>query len=123
MWTAPSCDSSQRSPYGKSLPGAGAVHHIKNPRAVAGRLRRAQTFLRAVGIEITFSRDGRLGTRMIRVSTKVENCVSSVSIVGANPALMALTEISLALLGSQNQQQLLRTMLTVLTQAAPSDPA
>ena len=28
MWTAPSCDSSQRSPYGDSSPGAGAVHHI-----------------------------------------------------------------------------------------------
>src|SRR5262249_37768893 len=27
MWTAPSCDSSQRSPYGDSSPGAGAVHH------------------------------------------------------------------------------------------------
>ena len=54
----------------------------KNPRALAGRLRRAQTFLRALGIEITFSREGRMGTRMIRVSTNVENCVSTVSIVG-----------------------------------------
>src|SRR5262249_14417480 len=27
MWTAPSRDSSQRSPYGDSSPGAGAVHH------------------------------------------------------------------------------------------------
>src|SRR5436190_3698389 len=30
MWTAPSCDSTQRSPYGDSSPGAGAVHHIKS---------------------------------------------------------------------------------------------
>src|SRR5215475_13323845 len=30
MWTAPSCDSSQRSPYGNPLPGAGAVHHIRS---------------------------------------------------------------------------------------------
>jgi hypothetical protein len=37
----------------------------KNPRALAGRLRRAQTFLRTLGIEITFSREGRAGTRMI----------------------------------------------------------
>jgi hypothetical protein len=37
----------------------------KNPRALAGRLRRAQTFLRALDIEISFSRDGRAGTRMI----------------------------------------------------------
>ena len=55
----------------------------KNPRALAGRLRRAQTFLRSLGIEITFSREGRTGTRMIKVSTKAENCVSTVSIVGA----------------------------------------
>ena len=40
----------------------------KNPRALAGRLRRAQTFLRGLGIEITFWREGRMGTRMIRVS-------------------------------------------------------
>ena len=62
-----------------SAGGAG----IKNPRALAGRLRRAQTFLRSLGIEITFSREGRTGTRMIKVSTKAENCVSTVSIVGA----------------------------------------
>ena len=55
----------------------------KNPRALAGRLRRAQTFLRTLGIEISFSREGRLGTRMIRVSTSTENTVSTVSIVGA----------------------------------------
>jgi hypothetical protein len=53
----------------------------KTPRALAGRLRRAQTFLRTVGIEITFSRDGRAGTRMIRVSTAVESTISTVGIV------------------------------------------
>jgi len=31
----------------------------KNPRALAGRLRRCQTFLRTVGIDIAFSREGR----------------------------------------------------------------
>ena len=40
----------------------------KTPRALAGRLRRAQTFLRTLGIEITFSREGRAGTRMIRMT-------------------------------------------------------
>jgi hypothetical protein len=48
----------------------------KNPRALAGRLRRAQTFLRTLGIEIAFSREGRTGMRMIRVSTGAENTVS-----------------------------------------------
>jgi hypothetical protein len=55
----------------------------KNPRALAGRLRRAQTFLRTLGIEITFSREGRTGARMISVSTRAENDLSSVSIVSA----------------------------------------
>ena len=56
----------------------------RNPRALAGRLRRAQTFLRTLGIEITFSREGRAGTRMIRVSTSAENTVSTVSIARSN---------------------------------------
>jgi hypothetical protein len=55
----------------------------KNPRALAGRLRRAQTSLRTLGIEITFTREGRTGTRMIRVSTHAEKTVSTVSIVSA----------------------------------------
>jgi hypothetical protein len=62
----------------------GAQHGQKNPRALAGRLRRAQTFLRTLGIEITFSREGRTGTRMINVSTRTcaENTISTVRIVG-----------------------------------------
>jgi hypothetical protein len=39
----------------------------KSPRALAGRLRRAQTPLRALGIEMTFGREGRSGTRIIRL--------------------------------------------------------
>src|SRR3984893_7913651 len=34
----------------------------KNPRALAGHLRRAQTFLRALGIDISFSREGGAGS-------------------------------------------------------------
>jgi hypothetical protein len=45
----------------------------KNPGALAGRLRRAQTFLRVLGIEIAFTREGRAGTRTIRISSSVEN--------------------------------------------------
>jgi hypothetical protein len=61
----------------------GAAHGPTAPRTLADRPRRAQTFLRTLGIEITFSREGRLGTRMITVSTRAENTVSTVSIVGA----------------------------------------
>jgi hypothetical protein len=45
----------------------------KNPSALAGRLRRAQTFLGVLGIEISFSREGRAGTRTIRVSAATKN--------------------------------------------------
>jgi hypothetical protein len=51
----------------------------ENPRALAGHLRRAQTFLRALGIEIAFSREGRAGTRIITMRTSLENTVSTVS--------------------------------------------
>jgi hypothetical protein len=58
----------------------------RSPRALAGRLRRAQTFLRALGIEIVFSREGRAGTRIITMRTACENTVSTVSSVRANGA-------------------------------------
>jgi hypothetical protein len=55
----------------------------KNPRALAGRLRRAQAFLRGLGIEIVFGREGRSGTRTIIVThhrcNRSQNSVSSVS--------------------------------------------
>jgi hypothetical protein len=64
---------------------SGGPAWAKNPRALAGRLRRAQTFLRTLGIEISFSRQGRTGTRMIKLSTRAKNTVSTVSIVSAAP--------------------------------------
>jgi hypothetical protein len=63
----------------------------KRPRALAGRLRRAQTFLRTLGIEIVFGREGRLGMRTIRITAMGQNrshntvsTVSTVSSVGDN---------------------------------------
>jgi hypothetical protein len=38
------------------------------PRALAGRLRRAATFLRKIGVEISFEREGRARTRTIRIT-------------------------------------------------------
>jgi hypothetical protein len=62
----------------------------KSPRALAGRLRRAQTFLRTLGIEISFDRVGRLGTRTISITatgkTRGRNSVSTVSCVCTNGA-------------------------------------
>jgi hypothetical protein len=56
----------------------------KNPRALAGRLRRAQTFLRVLGIDITFSREGQAGNRIIRMRATTEHTVSTVSTVGGH---------------------------------------
>jgi hypothetical protein len=39
-----------------------------SPRALAGRLRRAQTALRTLDIEIAFVREGRTGRRIMRMS-------------------------------------------------------
>ena len=41
----------------------------RHPRALGSRLRRCQTFLRTVGIEVSFAREGRAGNRMIRITS------------------------------------------------------
>jgi len=65
---------------GPGLP-SGAAAWPKSPRELASRLRRAQTLLRVLGIHIAFGREGRAGTRVIRIRTMSENTVSTVSIV------------------------------------------
>jgi hypothetical protein len=40
-----------------------------SPRALSGRLRRAATFLRKIGIETSFGREGRARTRTISITT------------------------------------------------------
>jgi hypothetical protein len=57
----------------------------KSSRILAARLRPAQTFLRALGIDITFSREGRAGS-IIRIRATQENIVSTVSSVCDQPA-------------------------------------
>src|SRR6516225_5807453 len=68
--------------------GANRSGWPKSPRALAGRLRRAQSFLRTLGIEIVFGREGRLGMRTIRITATGENrfhnIVSTVSRVSDN---------------------------------------
>ena len=58
----------------------------KSPRALAGRLRRVQTPLRALGIDISFGREGRAGARIIRLRASntmpTQTTVSTVSTVG-----------------------------------------
>ena len=54
------------------------------PRALAGRLRRAATFLRKIGIEISFGREGRARTRTIHVATTPTH--STPESTGARPS-------------------------------------
>jgi hypothetical protein len=56
----------------------------KSPRALAGHLRRAQSFLRTLGIDIAFTREGRAGNRVIRIRSSLGNTVSTVSSVRSN---------------------------------------
>jgi hypothetical protein len=42
----------------------------RNPRALAGRLRRSQASLRTLGIEIAFKREGGQGTRIINMTAR-----------------------------------------------------
>jgi hypothetical protein len=49
------------------LAGNNGSNWPKNPAALAARLRRAQTFLRVLGIELSFTRERRAGTRTIRI--------------------------------------------------------
>ncbi len=58
------------------LAGSNVSNWPKNPGALASRLRRAQTFLRVLGIEISFSREGRAGTRTIRISSGKNRAVT-----------------------------------------------
>src|SRR5208337_4775157 len=44
----------------------------KNPRAFAGRLRRSQAFLRTLGIDIAFKREGREGNRLIKTTSRAD---------------------------------------------------
>jgi hypothetical protein len=62
-----------------------------SPRALAGRLRRAQTPLRALGIDITFGREGRAGTRIIRMRKSCpEVTAATVSTVSADSGKKAV---------------------------------
>ena len=68
--------SADRSGGGIAIDRAGWP---KGPRAIAGRLRRAQTFLRILGIDIRFSRIGRSGSRLITIQATTRETVSTVS--------------------------------------------
>ena len=81
QWSGSASDGIHRSGWPKS--------------ALAGRLRRAQSFLRTLGIEIAFGREGRLGTRTIRITAigedRSRNTVCTVSSVRGDGARVGTT--------------------------------
>jgi hypothetical protein len=83
MWTGTASDLLRAAADRAGGYGApwGGVVWPRNPRVLAGRLRRAQTFLRALGIDIAFSREGHSGSRTIRIRRTLENTICTVSSV------------------------------------------
>jgi hypothetical protein len=68
----------------------------RNPRALAGRLRRCQTFLRTVGIQIAFSREGRMGSRMIRMTSLTKSPPPGVGNGGDGSSEMLVDDVTAA---------------------------
>jgi hypothetical protein len=63
-----------------------------SPRALAGRLRRAATFPRKIGIEISFGREGRARTRTILIATNPSH--SAPENTGARPSAPSVSSAS-----------------------------
>jgi len=63
-----------------------------SPRALAGRLRRAATFLRKIGIEISFEREGRARTRTINIATTPSH--PALENAGAQPSASSASSTS-----------------------------
>jgi len=63
-----------------------------SPRALSGRLRRAAPFLRKVGIEIGFDREGRARTRTIRIITNPNHAAPEYA--GAQPSASSASSAS-----------------------------
>jgi hypothetical protein len=80
------------------------------PRALSGRLRRAATFLRKVGIDIEFNKEGRTRTRMIRIASSADTAGDSAS----RPSARSVETAELAPGGNSEATQV-RTVL------APAD--
>ena len=57
-----------------------------SPRALSGRLRRAATFLRKIGIEVAFKKEGKARTRIVHITTAPENAGAQPSAPSAQPA-------------------------------------
>jgi len=70
-WVGTASELQNATAFGGHTLAERAMDWPKNPRALAGRLRRLQAFLRTLGIEIAFKREGREGNRIIKMTSLV----------------------------------------------------
>jgi hypothetical protein len=69
-WVGTASDLLDAAGIGRDYIAGGIADWPKNPRALAGRLRRSQAFLRTLGIEIAFKREGQEGNRIIKMTAR-----------------------------------------------------
>ena len=67
-WVGTASDLLNAVGVGGDHPAGKVQDWPRNPRALAGRLRRSQASLRTLGIEIAFKREGGQGTRIIKIT-------------------------------------------------------
>ena len=72
----------------------------ESPRALGGRLRRGATFLRKVGIEITFNREGQARTRTIRIEARQGRAAPETA--GVQPSASSAPAVVATMLKSAN---------------------
>jgi hypothetical protein len=77
MWTGSAADLLRLCAESARDDISRGIGWARSPRALAGRLRRAQTFLPVLGIDILFSRQGRAGTRIITNSRRSMSALNS----------------------------------------------
>ncbi|MGD0109552.1 MAG: hypothetical protein ABSC06_36825 [Rhodopila sp.] len=66
-----------------------------SPRALSGRLRRAATFLRKIGIEISFEREGRARTRTIVITaTPSQSSAETAGVQSSTPSAPGATTLN-----------------------------
>ncbi len=71
------------------------------PRALSGRLRRAATFLRKVGVDISFDREGRARTRIIRISCAAMESKPTRDDITRTPGALRLWQTSVLTAGNK----------------------
>ncbi len=87
IWTGTASELLRATAFAGDRLHSRAADWPKNPRALAGRLRRSQAFLRTFGIEIAFTREGREGKRIIKITSRMDFSSTVPSAPSASPGM------------------------------------